>query len=93
MNKKMNKIFITVIFLLGLSLLLYPLIANQWNGYRQKRLISEYDQAVSNQEASGQIDYEAEWERAVKYNEALLPSILPDSFAIAEASEEDSIYM
>lgn len=93
MNKKMNKIFITVIFLLGLSLLLYPFIANQWNGYRQKRLISEYDQAVSNQEASGQIDYEAEWERAVKYNEALLPSILPDSFAIAEASEEDSIYM
>ena len=55
MNKKMNKIFITVIFLLGLSLLLYPFIANQWNGYRQKRLISEYDQAVSNQEASGQM--------------------------------------
>lgn len=93
MNKKTNKIFIALIFLLGLSLLLYPLIANQWNGYRQRRLISGYDQAVSDQEALGQIDYEAEWKRAVEYNEALLPSILPDSFAIAEASEEDSIYM
>lgn len=93
MKKKTNKIFIAIIFLLGLSLLLYPLIANQWNGYRQKRLISAYDQAVADQEASGQIDYEAEWERAAVYNDALLPSILPDSFAVAEASEEDSSYM
>ena len=82
-----------IVFLVGLSLLLYPLIANQWNGYRQKRLISGYDQAVANQEASGLIDYEAEWERAEAYNDVLLPSILPDSFAVAEASQEDSQYM
>lgn len=93
MKKKTNKIFIAIIFLLGLSLLLYPLVANQWNGYRQKRLISSYDQAVNEQEASGQIDYEVEWEQAAAYNEALLPSILPDSFAVAEASGEDSRYI
>lgn len=92
MKKKTNKIAIVLIFLLGLSLLLYPLIANQWNGYRQKRLLSAYDQAVADKEASGEIDYEAEWERARAYNEALLPSILPDSFAVA-AAEEDGFYM
>ena len=35
----------------------------------------------------GEIDYAAELEKARAYNEALLPSILPDSFAIAEATE------
>lgn len=93
MKKKTNKIFIVIIFLFGLSLLLYPFIANQWNDYRQKRLISSYDQTVAEQEASEGIDYEAEWERAEAYNEALLPSILPDSFAVAEASGEDEEYM
>lgn len=93
MKKKTNKIVIVLIFLLGLSLLLYPLIANQWNGYRQRRLISAYDQTVADKEASGEIDYEAEWERARAYNEALLPSILPDSFAVAAASQEDQSYM
>ena len=36
---------------------------------------------------AGEIDYAAELEEARAYNEALLPSILPDSFAIAEATE------
>lgn len=95
MKIKINKntIFVTILFLAGLSLLLYPMVANQWNNYRQSKLISSYDEAVSEKEASGQIDYQAEREAAVNYNEALLPSILPDSFAIAEAKEEDADYM
>lgn len=84
---------IGIIFLAGLSLLLYPFVANQWNNYRQKQLISSYEQTVSQKEASNGIDYDAELKKAEAYNEALLPSILPDSFAIADASEEDQIYM
>ena len=76
-----------------MSLLLYPFVANQWNNYRQKQLISSYEQTVSQKEASNGIDYDAELKKAEAYNEALLPSILPDSFAIADASEEDQIYM
>lgn len=94
MKKKTSTIMIAVIFLAGLSLLLYPFIANKWNNYRQQRLISSYDQTVSDKESAGKIDYEAEWEKAKAYNDALLPSILPDSFAIAEAKEgEDEGYM
>lgn len=93
MNKIVKRILIAILFLAGLSLLLYPFVANQWNNYRQKQLISEYDRAVSDKAALGGIDYEAEKERAVRYNEALLPSILPDSFAAAEISEGDSEYM
>ncbi len=93
MKKRTSKICISILFLAGLSLLLYPFLANQWNSYRQKRLMSNYDQTVAEMEASGMIDYEAQQEAAVQYNDALLPSILPDSFAIAEASEEDEAYM
>ncbi|MFR6156574.1 MAG: hypothetical protein ACLUI7_04930 [Coprococcus sp.] len=86
MKKKTYKILIVIIFLAGLSLLLYPFVANQWNNYRQKQLISDYDSIVSAEDAAGEIDY-AEFEKVRAYNEALLPSILPDSFAIAEATK------
>ena len=93
-KKTITTIIIILFFLIGLSLLLYPFVANQWNNYRQSRLISSYDSAVSQMESEGSIDYEAEWARANAYNEALLPSILPDSFAVAEASDEpDEEYM
>ena len=90
MKKKniITTVTITLIFLAGLSLLLYPFVANQWNNYRQSRLISSYDSTVAQMEAEGNINYEGEWEKADAYNEALLPSILPDSFAVAEASDE-----
>lgn len=87
-KKLITTAVIALFFLGGLSLLLYPLVANQWNNYRQKRLISSYDSTISQMEEEGTVDYNAEWDRAKAYNEALLPSILPDSFAIAEASEE-----
>lgn len=93
MKSKLNKLIIGFIFLAGLSLLLYPFVANQWNNYRQKQLISSYEQTVSNKDAAHEIDYDAELQKAKAYNEALLPSILPDSFAVAEASEEDKTYM
>ncbi|MEZ3487408.1 MAG: class C sortase [Lachnospiraceae bacterium] len=93
MKKKSTKIFIAILFLAGLSLLLYPLVSNEWNNYRQKKLISNYDEAVSQKEAAGSIDYKVEWNQATEYNNALLPSILPDAFAVAEASGEDEAYM
>lgn len=89
MKRKITTITICIMFLAGLSLLLYPFISNQWNTYRQKRLISSYDEQVAKKEEAGEIDYNKEWSEATAYNEALLPSILPDSFAVAEASEED----
>ncbi len=93
-KKSITTLIIILFFLAGLSLLLYPFVANQWNNYRQSRLISSYDSAVSQMESEGSIDYEEEWARAKAYNEALLPSILPDSFAVAEASDEpDEEYM
>lgn len=93
MKKKAGNLVICIIFLAGLSLLLYPFVANQWNNYRQKQLISGYEQVVSDKEAAEGIDYDAERKKAEDYNEALLPCVLPDSFALAESSGVDPVYM
>lgn len=66
------------------------------SGYKLnfKQLISSYEQTVSEKDAAHEIDYDAELQKAEAYNEALLPSILPDSFAVAAASDkEDQSYM
>ena len=63
MKRKANKLIIGIIFLAGLSLLLYPFVANQWNNYRQSRLISEYESVVKDESRKGTINYEKEWER------------------------------
>lgn len=89
---KIKKFLVILLFIAGLSLLFYPYIANEWNSYRQSQLINSYETTVA--EKGDTIDYEAEWERANAYNQALLPSILPDSFAIAAANDEpDKEYM
>ena len=92
MKKILRTMLIALLFLSGLSLLLYPFVANKWNDYRQKQLLTTYEEVIEKE--GDKIDYTSEWERAHAYNEALLPSILPDSFAIAAASEEpDEEYM
>lgn len=93
MRKRTTTIWIIMIFLAGLSLLLYPFIANEWNTYRQERLISSYETVIADKEEAGEIDYGTERETAAAYNEELVPSVLPDSFAVAAADEPDPEYM
>ncbi len=94
MKKKAITLIFPILFLSGLSLLLYPFVSNEWNTYRQNRLISTYDSAVAEQEAAGAIDYNEEWTQAFCYNDALLPYVLPDSFATAQIGEEaDETYL
>lgn len=91
-KKKSSKFLVILLFIAGLALLFYPYVANEWNTYRQSQLISSYESAVA--ENAEKINYQDEWDRAKAYNKSLLPSILPDSFAIAAASDEpDEEYM
>ncbi len=77
----------------GLSLLVYPLVANTWNNHVQAQLVNNYSESVDEAIESGTLDVEAELDKAYAYNEALLPSILPDSFAEAEANGASQEYM
>ena len=68
MKKRTSRVFICIFFLVGLSLLLYPSAANQWNNYRQKQLISHYENTLEVMEPA---DFDREWEKAESYNDAL----------------------
>lgn len=90
MKRYIPTILFSIIFLTGLSLLLYPFAANQWNTYRQSRLMTTYDETVTQLADAGVFSYDEEWTRALAYNEALVPYILPDSFSTAQIPEEGS---
>lgn len=94
MKKNIKYLAIGLLMLAGLSLLLYPLVSNTWNNYRQTQLISSYEEAIVAADENGRIDYDSETLMANTYNTNLLPTVLPDSFATAEAAqEEDEEYM
>lgn len=78
MKKKLITISIALLMVFGLSLLLYPLVANTWNSYRQDLLLSNYDEKVYQAVENGTIDYEKEKATAEKYNDELIPCVLPD---------------
>ena len=50
MKKVIKNSLVVIVFLSGLSLLLYPLIANEWNNYRQRQLITTYDKILEEQQ-------------------------------------------
>lgn len=62
---RVSTLIFGLIFLVGLGILTYPIISNQWNNYRQSRLISGYEQAVSQMTEE---DFSRIWEEARDYN-------------------------
>ena len=73
-NKASKKNRITVILLVavllaGLSLLLYPLVADYWNSMHQSQAIATYMDDVTKLDDS---TYDALWEEAQSYNASLL---------------------
>ena len=48
MTKKLTNAFIALIFIMGLSLLIYPSFSNYWNQRHQTRAIAGYEEKVEN---------------------------------------------
>jgi len=59
MRQRIMTILFALLFLGGFLLLCYPTISDQWNTYRQSRLISDYVETVKEMEPE---DYTREWE-------------------------------
>ena len=77
--KGVKKIYIVLIFILGLSIAFYPLISDQWNKYRANKLIANYDNVVKEikpDEIKKKID------DARKCNETLIGGVVPDAFSV-----------
>lgn len=64
-----STIILILIFLAGLSLLLYPTVSDYWNSLHQSRAITDYAEQVADLDDE---TYEALWARAQAYNKTLL---------------------
>ena len=67
-----------LLFLMGLSVLLYPLISSEWNRHRSDAMIDSYTQTVSQAPAE---DRSAWIDSARQYNAGLEGKHFPDAFA------------
>ncbi|MBQ2927558.1 MAG: class C sortase [Oscillospiraceae bacterium] len=65
MKKNASTIFLVLTLLIGLSLLLYPTIADWWNSFHQSRAIANYDAILSEMEEE---DYTHLFDAALEYN-------------------------
>ncbi len=83
-----STIILIIVFLVGLSLLLYPTISDYWNSLHQSRAIAEYAEEVANldDELYAKILSDAQ-----EYNEALLENIDRYSMSDAERAEYSSL--
>lgn len=78
-----------LLFLVGLSLLLYPMASNAWNKQRSDRLIRLYEEKLA---AAPEADYSAAFDAVDAYNKTLAGRGVPDAFAFIPA-EEDALYL
>ena len=78
MKKHLSTVLLVVVFLAGLSLLLYPTVANYVNSRTQSYAIANYQEKVETETVS----YEEYWEAARDYNRRLMErgnmTMLPD---------------
>lgn len=73
MKKKLPKIFIGLIFIIGLGIMLYPIISNLYIEHHQGNIIDEYNKTV---ESMPDDTLEKEREKAEGYNKMLTGNII-----------------
>lgn len=84
---KASTLIFVAIFLVGLSLLLYPTVSDYWNSFTQSRAIATYSEQIDSMDA-------AERERilasAAAYNEALAQQVTNYNMTDAQLAEYNS---
>ena len=89
MRKNLSTILLILVFLTGLSLLLYPSVSDYWNSFHQSRAITTYAGEVA---ALDDNTYEHLWQAAEGYNRTLVGRANPFlSMSGEEQAEYDSL--
>ena len=68
MKKHISTIILILVLVVGLSLILYPTVADWWNSFHQSRAIADYDAILSEMKEE---DYTHLFEAAMEYNRQL----------------------
>lgn len=84
MRKHISTIILILIFLAGLSLLLYPTVSDYWNSFHQSRAIADYSVDVA--DLDDEI-YRQLWDDAQNYNKTLPEKA--DRFKLTEEEQAE----
>ena len=74
MSRHKKAILLTLGFLIGICVLLYPAFSNYWNSKTQSRAIVNYESVLEHLEPE---DYTAVFQKAYDYNDALCATAFP----------------
>lgn len=88
MKKHLSTIILIIVFLVGLSLLLYPTFSDWWNSMHQTRAIADYSRSVASIDNS---KYEEMLEEARQYNRKLMRRPFDLLLSEEEKAEYDSV--
>ena len=80
----LSTIILILVFLVGLSLLLYPTVSDYWNSLHQSQAIAEYAEQVAELDSSR---YAELWADARSYNEALTQK--EDRYEMSKEEQEE----
>ena len=90
MKRKLIDLLFALIFLIGFGIFAYPAVSDQWNAYRQSKLISTYEEVMSELEPE---DYSREWGTARAFNDAIAQNdFTSDAFGSGDTDIEDTEY-
>lgn len=79
----LSYILLVLVFLTGLSLLLYPTVSDRWNALHQSRVIQDYTREVDTLDNAR---YDAIWQEAQAYNAAIPER--PNPYLLSEDEKE-----
>ncbi len=88
MKKHLSTILLLLVFIVGLSLLLYPSFADWWNSFHQTQAIATYSEQVADIDDE---KYEEIWNAAWDYNQSLLKRTNSYLLSDAQKAEYDSL--
>ena len=74
-------IALILLFIVGLSILLYPTVSNLWNQQFANMLIKQYDEQVAKGDPK---EYDTMIEHAKAYNKQIGKEAVPDAFAVRD---------
>ena len=88
MRKRLPTIILIVLFLIGLSLLVYPTLSDYWNSFHQTKAISSYSEIVADLDDE---TYERLWKEAQQYNKTLAGRGASYTLSKAEQKKYESL--
>ena len=89
-RRRLYWILTYLIALVGVGVLLYPLLSDVWNRWRDSSLVVQYRKTVA---SIPDTTYEQIWKDAQAYNAAHPVNVITDVFSFSEESEDHKTYL